>query len=192
MCLVCPSRQGRFSAMFCAGVVLLRSARGRKVSQHPVWAWLHFWGDAPIMCSGRASQSSGGSGCLYHFLFVLGLLCCACFAILLSPVLCAVFILPCLVLLYLFPANGWSFAPCLGLGLCHVWAGQACSGRPLVFHVSGPVWVTAVLVAAARVILSYHIAAEVCVILSSSSAAEVCKWPAGWQWPPYGTCCMIL
>jgi hypothetical protein len=41
------------------------------------------------------------------------------------------------------------------MGLCRVWAGQACSGRPLVFHVSGPVWVTAVLVAAARVTSIY-------------------------------------
>jgi hypothetical protein len=41
------------------------------------------------------------------------------------------------------------------MGLCPVWAGQACSGRPLVFHVSGPVWVTAVLVAAARVTSIY-------------------------------------
>jgi hypothetical protein len=99
------------------------------------------------------------------------MLCCPAF----TCVLCC-FCLPLPRLTLLVPANGWSSAPCLGMGLCPVWAGQACSGRPLVFHVSGPVWVTAVLVAAAHVTSIYlscaPLRAQACGGLAAGMAAD--------------------
>jgi hypothetical protein len=180
-----PQWQGRVSAVVFAGTVLLHSARERKVSQHPVWAWRTLlggrtyhvlWTCLPVVWWQRVHVSFS----VLAWSVVLCMLCCPAF----TCVLCC-FCLPLPRLTLLVPANGWSSAPCLGMGLCPVWAGQACSGRPLVFHVSGPVWVTAVLVAAARVTSIY-----LSIYLSALRLGLLCC--ACFVVLPLPVCCAVL